>query len=84
MPPYTIVKTLAVSLGALSLGALSVVARSLPEQRSEINIRAAGGYGFSNPLKELKNADGSVDTAVSDISLAATAGQRFDISTPSH
>jgi len=77
---YTIVKTL-----ALSLGALSVVARSLPEPRSDINIRASGRYGFRNPLKELKNTGASVDKAVSEATtLAATAGQQFDMSTPSH
>ena len=74
MRPYTIIKTL-----ALSLGTLSVVARSLPERRSEINIRAPGGDSFSNPLK---NDD--VNKAASDPTLATTAGQQFDRSTPSH
>jgi len=80
MRPYTIVKTL-----ALSLGAFSVVARSLPEARADLNIRASGRYGFRNPLKELKNTDASVDKAVSEATtLAATTGQQFDISTLSH
>jgi len=69
MRPYTIVKAL-----ALSLGALSVVARSLPEPRSELNIRAPGG----------KNDDLSVNNAASDTTPATTAGQQFDSSIPSH
>lgn len=72
MSLYTIV--------VFSLGAFSAVARSLPSQRSEINIRAAGGYGFSNPLKKLDNADVNVTKVMS----GATTGQQFDMSTPSH
>ena len=41
MRRYTIAKTL-----ALSLGILSVVARSLPERQSEINVRSPGGKHF--------------------------------------
>lgn len=80
MSLYTIAKTL-----VFSLGALSAVAHSLPSQQSEINIRAAGGYGFRNPLKKLDNADVNVTKAMSEATtLAATTGQQFDMSTPSH
>ena len=41
MRRYTIAKTL-----ALYLGVLSVVARSLPERRSEINVRSPAGKQF--------------------------------------
>ena len=41
MRQYTIAKTL-----ALFLGVLSVIARSLPERRSEINVRTPGGTHF--------------------------------------
>ena len=41
MRQYTIAKIL-----ALFLGVLSVVARSLPERRSEINVRSPGGEQF--------------------------------------
>ena len=41
MRRYTIAKTL-----TLFLGVLSVVARSLPERRSEINVRTSGGKQF--------------------------------------
>jgi len=75
MRPSTIAKTL-----ALFSGAVSVVARSLPAQRSEINIRAAGGYGFSNPLATLEDTGASLDNAVSK----ATTGQQPDFSTASH
>jgi len=71
MRPSTIAKTF-----ALFSGAVSVVARSLPAQRSEINIRAAGGQGFSNPLAILEGTDANVDNAVSKAaSQAATSGQ---------
>ena len=63
MRRYTIAKTL-----ALFLGVLSVVARSLPERRSEIKMRSPGVHGYGDPLAVL-------DT---------TTGQQFDISTPSH
>jgi hypothetical protein len=52
----------------LSLGAIAVVARGLPEPRSEINARAAGGDGFSNNATKRDGAD----------------GEHFDISKPSH
>jgi len=66
---YTIAK-------ALVLGAISVVARSLPEGRSEINSRIAGGHDFSNLLKKLEAADAKVDTAVSKVTTpAATTGK---------
>src|SRR5882757_6566826 len=47
MRRYTIAKTL-----TLFLGVLSVVARSLPERRSEVNVRSPGGKQFdiSRPL----------------------------------
>lgn len=80
MRPCTIVKSL-----ALFLGVLSVVAHSLPERRSEINIRAPGGYKFSDPLTKPEDADGITDKGVSDATTdAATASQQFDISAPSH
>ena len=41
MRRYTIAKALAIFLGALS-----VVARGLPERRSEINVRSPGGKQF--------------------------------------
>ena len=41
MRQYTIAKTL-----VLSLSVLSVVARSLPERQSEINVRSPGGKQF--------------------------------------
>jgi len=64
MRSYLVVKAL-----ALSIGAVSVVARSLPERRSEIKNRAdGGGHGLSNPLTELvaAAADVKIDTAVSN------------------
>jgi len=71
MRPSTIAKTL-----TLFSGAVSVVARSLPAQRSEINIRAAGGHGFSNLLAILEDTDASVENAVSKATTqAATTGQ---------
>ena len=73
MRSYTIIKVL-----ALSFGVVSVVARSLPEQRSEIHARAPGGYGFSNPITKLDNADAKVDAAVSK----GTTCEHFHISTP--
>jgi len=80
MRPSTIAKTL-----ALLSGAVSVVARSLPAQRSEINIRAVGGHGFSSPLEILEDTGISVgDTVSKATSQAATSGQQFDFSTPSH
>jgi len=80
MRPSTIAKTL-----ALFSGAGSVVARSLPAQRSEISIRAAGGHGFRNPLETLEDADANVDNAVSQAAnQAATTSQQFDFSTASH
>jgi hypothetical protein len=63
MRSYTIVKSL-----VLSLGAIAVVARGLPEPRSEVNARAAGGDGFSNNATKRDGAD----------------GEHFDISKPSH
>jgi hypothetical protein len=63
MRSYTIVKAL-----VLSLGAIAVVARGLPEPRSEINARAAGGDGFRNNATKRNGAD----------------GEHFDISKPSH
>jgi hypothetical protein len=53
MRSYTIVKAL-----VLSLGAIAVVARSLPEQGSDINARAAGELGFSNSATKRDGADG--------------------------
>ena len=53
MRSYTMVKVL-----VLSLGAMEVVARSLPQQRSEINARAAGEDGFSNNATKRDGADG--------------------------
>jgi hypothetical protein len=80
MRPYTIIRKL-----VLFFGAGSVVARTLPEQRSEINIRAAGGHGFSNPLTKLEDAGTTVDTTMSEAKTpAAATGQLFDILTPSH
>jgi len=80
MRPSTIAKIL-----TLFSGAVSVVARSLPAQRSEINIHAAGGHGFSNPLAILEDTGASVDDAVSKATTqATTAGQQFDFSTASH
>ena len=62
MRSYLVVKAL-----ALSIGAVSVVARSLPERRSEIKNRAdGGGHGLSNPLTELVAADVKIDTAASN------------------
>jgi len=62
MRSYLLVKAL-----ALSLGAVSVVARSLPEHRSEIKNRAnGGGHGLSNPLTEFEAADAKIDTAASN------------------
>ena len=79
MRPCTIVKPIAL------FGVLSVVAHSLPERRSEINIRAPGGHSFSDPLTKLEDADGNIDKGVSDATTdAAKASQQFDISTPSH
>jgi len=70
---YTIANAL-----ILSLGAVSVVARCLPEGRSEANIRIAGGHDFSNPLKKLEAADAKVDTAVSKVTtLPATTSKYF-------
>jgi len=70
MRSYTIIKAL-----ALSLGAVSVTALGLPEQRrSEINARAAGGYGFDNPLQKLEHVTVNIDVSVSeDINLATTS-----------
>jgi hypothetical protein len=69
MNPYTIVKVL-----GLCLGAVSVVTRSLPEQRSEINARAAGGYGFSNAPTKHGSADTEIELSVSN----ATTSEHFD------
>ena len=68
---------------ALFLGVLSVVARSLPERRSGINVRSPGVHRPSNPLTELDFSDGknNVHQAVSE---ATTTGQQLDISTSSH
>jgi len=75
MRSYLIVKAL-----ALSFGAVSVVARSLPEHRSEIKNRAdGGGRGLSNPLTELEAADAKIDTAASN----PTTSEQSDILTPS-
>jgi len=73
---YTIAKAL-----VLSLGAISVIARSLPERRSEIDSRIAGEHDFSNSLKKLEAADAKVDTAVSKVTTPATTTSKF--STPS-
>ena len=67
MRPCTTVKPLAL---ALFLGALSVVAHSLPERRSEINIRAPGGHKFSDPLTKPEDVD---DKGVSDATTDATS-----------
>ena len=69
MNPYTIVKVL-----GLCLGAVSVVTLSLPEQRSEINARAAGGYGFNNNPTKHSSADAEIELSVSN----ATTGEHFD------
>jgi len=71
MRSYIVVKALAISLGAVS-----VVARSLPEHRSEIKNRAdGGGHGSSNPLTELEAAGAKIDTAVSN----PTTSEHLDI-----
>ena len=75
MRSYIVVKAL-----ALSLGAFSVVARSLPEHRSEIKNRAdGGGHGPSNPLTELEAAGAKIDTAVSN----PATGEHFELLMPS-
>jgi len=83
MRSYTIVKAL-----ALSFGAVSVVARSLPEQRSEINAHAARGHESSNPrLSRLEGAGEEVDIAMSKVTTVPatlTTGEKFDMSMPSH
>src|SRR5258706_10045864 len=76
MRRYTIAKTL-----TLFLDALSVVARRLPERRSEINVHTPGVHRSSNPLTKLGFSDGNVDQGASE---ATTTGRQFDISTPSH
>lgn len=55
MRPYTIVKAL-----ALFFGTASVVARSLPERRSEISANAARGHG-SGHLEDAGDAGSKVD-----------------------
>ena len=75
MNSYTIIKVL-----ALCLGAVSVVGRTLPEQRSGINARAARGYGLSNTAT---NQD-SVDAKIEVPRFSAATGEHFDISTPSY
>ena len=75
MNSYTIVKVL-----ILCLGAVSVVTRSLPERRSEINARAAGGYESSNTLTNQDSSDAKIELSV----LEGAIGEHFDISTPSH
>jgi len=75
MRSYIVVKAL-----VLSLGAISVVARSLPEHRSEIKNRTdGGGYGLRNPPTELEAADAKIDTAVSN----PTTSEHSDILMPS-
>jgi hypothetical protein len=69
MNPYTIVKVL-----GLCLGAASVVTRTLPEQRSEIGARVAGGYGFSNTLTKDGGAGAEIEISVPN----ATTGEHFD------
>jgi len=74
MHSYIVVKALAISLGAVS-----VVARSLPERRSEIKNRVdGGGHGLSNPLTELEAVDAKIDTSVSN----PTTCEHSDILTP--
>ena len=75
MNTYTIVKVL-----ALCLGAVSVVTRTLPDQQSELNVRAPGGYGLSNNPTNQGSADAKID--FSEFNVAT--GEYFDISTPSH
>ena len=75
MNSYTIVKVL-----ALCLGAVSVVTRSLPERRSEINARAAGGYGFSNIITNQDSSDAEIELSV----FKGAIGEHLDISPPSH
>ena len=75
MNSCTIIKVL-----ALSLGAFSVVARTLPEQRPGINARAAGGYGISNTATKQDSADAKIELP----RFNAATGEHFDISTPSH
>ena len=75
MSSYTVVKVL-----VLCLGAVSVVTRTLPEQRSEINARTAGGYGFSNTPTNQDSADARIDFS----EFNAATSEYFDISTPSH
>ena len=83
MRSYTIVKAL-----ALSFGAVSVVARSLPEQRSEINAHAARGHGPSNPRQSmLEGAGAEIDIAMSQattIPATLTTGEKLDMSMSSH
>ena len=74
MNSYTIVKML-----ALCLGAVSVVTRTLPEQRSEIHARAAGGYGFSNNPTNQDSAGAMIDLS----EFSAASGEHLDIWTPS-
>ena len=75
MNSYTIVKVL-----ALCLGAVSVVTRTLPEPRSEINARAAGGYGLGNTPTSQDSTDAKIDLS----GLNTATGEHFDISTPCH
>ena len=83
MRSYTIVKTF-----ALAFGAVSIVARGLPERRSEINAHIARGYGPSNPRRSnLEDASAEVDTAMSRVATViadVTAGGTLDISMPSY
>ncbi|SRR5258706_3160471 len=72
MRRYTIAKTL-----ALFLGALSVVARSLPERQSGINVRSPGARRFSDPLTKLDFADGNVDQGVSGVTTTGRAVRHF-------
>ena len=75
MNSYTIVKVL-----ALCLGAVSVVTHTLPERRSEINGRTAGRYGFSITPTNQDSADAKIDFS----EFNAATGEHFDILTPSH
>jgi len=75
MRSYIVVKAL-----ALSLGAISVVARSLPEHRSEIKNRTdGGGRGLRNPPTELEAADAKIETTRSN----PTTSEHSDILMPS-
>jgi len=64
MRSYTIVKAL-----ALCFGALSVVARSLPERRSELSANADRGFGSGNHgrsnVEDAGDTGAEVDTAMS-------------------